>query len=263
MAVFGQPGGPAVPRRADIRGGGGHGKCTIEVVVDGAAEVEIRGENAVLRTLHGTPAFWRRFVCNEPMPLRPADFRFRGIDGRGRQDLVRDPSRGGVAVVRIEDPRGGQEGYTFDLEWNGGSGPGGGGGFGPGGGREGMGPGPGMRGGWRGERGGTFHFRGDGNGFFNRRDGRDMRVRDVNVDLARDGRVMLEFEVMGFQRLVFVGRATNYYRDNITADLGGGGRGRDVRGEASVYLDPRGEVERIEMRGRIDGDPFRLNWRAR
>src|SRR5437016_10625414 len=40
-------------RKADIRGGGNpnQGKCTIEVVVDGAAEVEIRGDNAVLRNL--------------------------------------------------------------------------------------------------------------------------------------------------------------------------------------------------------------------
>ena len=36
-----------------------------------------------------------------------------------------------------------------------------------------------------------------------------------------------------------------------------------MRGEASIYLDRGGEVERIDMRGRIEGDPFRLNWRAR
>jgi hypothetical protein len=49
-------------RRATIRGGGGDlGKCTIEVVVDGVAEVEIRGDNANLRTLAGQPAQWRRF----------------------------------------------------------------------------------------------------------------------------------------------------------------------------------------------------------
>jgi hypothetical protein len=55
------------------------------------------------------------------MPTRPYDFRFRGVDGRGRQDLVRDPGNGGVAVVRIEDRKGGREGYTFDIMWRGGS----------------------------------------------------------------------------------------------------------------------------------------------
>jgi len=51
------------------------------------------------------------------MPSNPVDLRFRGIDGRGRQELVRDPRNSGVAVVRITDPSGGAEGYTFDLTW--------------------------------------------------------------------------------------------------------------------------------------------------
>jgi len=51
------------------------------------------------------------------MPVNPANFRFAGVDGRGRQDLIRDPRNGGAAVVRIEDRDGGPEGYTFDLFW--------------------------------------------------------------------------------------------------------------------------------------------------
>lgn len=108
-------------RDATMRGGdSSRGKCTIEVVVDGAAEVEIRGASAVLRNLYGQPAQWRRFECNAPLPQNPRDFRFAGVDGRGRQDLVRDPRNGGVAVVRIEDKQGGSEGYTFDIFWTGG-----------------------------------------------------------------------------------------------------------------------------------------------
>ena len=125
-------------RRASIRGGGGDGgKCTIEVEVDGVAEVAISGDTGRLRTLSGSPANWRRFECTGPMPGNPGDFRFSGVDGRGRQNLVRDPREGrGTAVIRIEDSPGGREGYTFDIEWRGGSGggyPGGGGGY-PGGG---------------------------------------------------------------------------------------------------------------------------------
>lgn len=105
--------------RATVRGGGGsEGKCTIEVVVDGAAEVEVRGDTAVLRNLFGQQPQWRRFVCNRVLPARMADFRFKGIDGRGSQTLVRDPMAGGAAVVRIEDPQSGSEGYTFDLIWH-------------------------------------------------------------------------------------------------------------------------------------------------
>ncbi|MFN0105222.1 MAG: hypothetical protein ACKV2U_24440 [Bryobacteraceae bacterium] len=110
------------PRTANIRGGDGDGKCTIEVEVDGAAEVEIRGTVARLRTRSGQTATWRRFDCNQAMPTRPYEFRFKGVDGRGRQDLVRDPSNGGIAVIRIEDSKGGREGYTFDVTWRGGTG---------------------------------------------------------------------------------------------------------------------------------------------
>jgi uncharacterized protein YfkK (UPF0435 family) len=39
------------------------------------------------------------------------------VDGRGRQELVRDPRNGGAAVVRIEDPDNGSEGYTFNVSW--------------------------------------------------------------------------------------------------------------------------------------------------
>jgi hypothetical protein len=107
---------------ANIRGGGGNGKCTFEVEVDDVAEVEIRGDQGYLRTISGSPARWRRLDCNQPLPSAPNDFRFQGVDGRGRQELVRDPnSNRGVAVNRIEDPKNGSEGYTGDIIWRGGS----------------------------------------------------------------------------------------------------------------------------------------------
>ena len=117
--------GAEYTRRASMRGGGNgdSGKCTIEVEVDAVAEVQISGDMGRLRNLSGQPATWRRFECTGPLPSRPGDFRFRGIDGRGNVQLVRDPRENrGVAVVRIDDSKGGREGYTFDLEWRGGSG---------------------------------------------------------------------------------------------------------------------------------------------
>ncbi len=108
-------------RQATLRDShGDRGKCTIEVEVDNAAEVEIRGDRGRIRTLAGQPATWRRFECTDPLPPNPSDFKFSGVDGRGRQTLVAGPRQnGGVAVIRIEDPEGGREGYTFDIEWRG------------------------------------------------------------------------------------------------------------------------------------------------
>ena len=107
-------------RQAVITGRGSpdRGKCTIEVVVDGVAQVEIRGTTASLRDLNGRPPQWRRFECTSAMPMNPPNFRFAGVDGRGRQTLVQDPRNGGAAVVQIEDPSSGAEGYTFDLTWD-------------------------------------------------------------------------------------------------------------------------------------------------
>jgi hypothetical protein len=117
--------GQTFQRRATMKGGGNpdSGQCTVEVVVDGAAQVEIRGDNAVLRNLAGQPPQWRRFECTSVLPPNPRDFRFEGVDGRGRQQLTADPRNGGVATVRIDDPDNGSEGYTFRILWSNGLGP--------------------------------------------------------------------------------------------------------------------------------------------
>jgi len=107
--------------RANISGGGGNGgKCTVEVNVDQVAIVEISGDQGRLITEQGQPSEWRRMTCTAPLPRNMGDFRFRGVDGRGRQQLVSDPRNNrGIAVIRIEDSQGGREGYTFDIEWSG------------------------------------------------------------------------------------------------------------------------------------------------
>src|SRR3954451_18995197 len=71
--------------RANVRGDNrsDQGKCTIEVEVDVAAEVEVRGESARIHTLSGDPARFLRFDCDSIMPSRPSEFRFTGVDGRG------------------------------------------------------------------------------------------------------------------------------------------------------------------------------------
>jgi hypothetical protein len=122
------PSGHANPvsRRGIITGAGGDGSCTIEVTVDGAAEVEVSSDMGLLTTTSGQPAVWRRFQCNTPLPAKPVDFRLVRIDAnRGSIRLLQDPrSTGGRAVIRINDPKGGRGVYTFDLQWRG---PGGGG----------------------------------------------------------------------------------------------------------------------------------------
>ena len=119
----------AQAQRIRARINGNEQKCTFEVRVDGVADVEIHGDTGVLRTVGGSPAQWVRLDCGAYLPNNPGDFRFRGVDGRGRQTLIRDPrSSGGVAVIRLEDPQGGSENYTGEITWSGGNSNWGGGG---------------------------------------------------------------------------------------------------------------------------------------
>jgi len=85
--------GPEAVIQMNIRGGGSadRGKCTAEVEVDGVAEVGIQGSEGRIRTISGQPAAWRRLDCTGPMPSSFSDFRFKGVDGRGRQTLIDDP----------------------------------------------------------------------------------------------------------------------------------------------------------------------------
>ena len=111
-------------RQATISGSRGtSGKCTIEVRVDMTAEVDVYGNSGRLRTIAGQPATWARMECTDPLPYNMSDFRFRGIDGRGQVKVAQDPrNNNGMAVIRVEDPKSGSEGYTFDIEWSGASG---------------------------------------------------------------------------------------------------------------------------------------------
>jgi len=108
----------AQQRRATVIGGGNgdSGRCYAEVRVDGAAEVEIRGDTASLRDLSGQAPQWQRFECTGPMPAN-ANLRLTA-NGRGRTELISGPQNGGAAVVRMQDPEGGAQVYQFELSWN-------------------------------------------------------------------------------------------------------------------------------------------------
>lgn len=253
-------------RQAEIRGGGGDGKCTIEVQVDDTAEVEVRGTQATIRTLNGQPATFRRFQCNQAMPTMPYDFRFRGIDGRGQQDLVASPDQRGVAVIRIQDSKGGSEGYTFDLEWRGGTdaGYGGGrpgGGYGPGGGYNRPGYGNNNGGNWNGwgngngwgNEWGAFNYQGRGSGEFQDRNGYRSRLNDVNIAIQQNGMATLSFQTdRGMMNLN--GNVERRNNRSVYIRVNDG----NVRGLVEVEMNGRDRVRRINLDN--NGRNGRLNW---
>ncbi|MCX7605313.1 MAG: hypothetical protein N2036_14655 [Bryobacteraceae bacterium] len=264
--------------RAAIRGGGGdRGKCTAEVEVDGVAEVGIRGDTGEIRTVSGQPATWRRLECTGPLPANPSDFRFRGIDGRGRQELVGDPrTNRGLAIVRIEDPQGGREGYTFDLEWRGGSAwpAGSGSGWGTGSGGWGTAPGSGWGsgsgtgwggGGWGSGWGDTFSYRGSGSGMFSPEAGAGYDLRGVFLTMdRRSGDVQMRFDSrLGADVLQLRGRIERISGDVVEARLYEGvnrGDAAQVDARARIQMRDANRVRAIQIDGMARGQRFRVQY---
>jgi hypothetical protein len=113
-------GAQTLQRRAVMTGGGNaaYGRCTGEVIVDGAAEIDLRGDMATLRDLSGRSPEWRSFECTSALPANAANIRFNG-EGRGTERMIRNPyNNNGVAVVRIEDPDPGANVYRFEVSWS-------------------------------------------------------------------------------------------------------------------------------------------------
>lgn len=99
-----------------------NGYCVVRLRVDDEVVVHIRGNRLGFETVRGRDAYDEGSECSQPMPRGSAldNFRFRGVDGRGRVDLAEAPDSGNrfTARVRIQDSKGGDEGYTFRVQWD-------------------------------------------------------------------------------------------------------------------------------------------------
>ena len=244
-----------VERRATIVGGGSSsGKCTIEVNVDDQAEVEVADNRGTLRTLGGQPSTWVRFECTAPMPRNMEDFEFKGIDGRGRVTLVQDPrANQGRAMVRIEDPKGGRETYTFDLLWRGATS------------YSGMAS-PDPREYGRSDRdradrdiggGMELNFAGRGDGYFRTRNGND-RVSDLDLSI-RGSDVRITLKTPAGASFYFTGKVAQKLNTRITAEMSS-----DLAsGTMYIDTDRQGRVRRLSMSAPGSGlgrNRFDLRW---
>jgi len=98
----------------------GKGQCDIRLRVDNEAEVSVRGDMVIVRTISGRDARDDGSECNEPLPARNVGgFNFEVRDRRGDIVLLSEPSRQTSyrAVVRIRDNEGGEGRYHFRLSW--------------------------------------------------------------------------------------------------------------------------------------------------
>lgn len=271
------------------------GYCAIRVWVDDLVIIHTRGDRVAFETVRGQRAKDAGTECSQPLPGANAisDFNFRGIDGRGRVELLEEPDRRNrfTAIVRIEDTRGGGQEHHFRLTWRNlrpGSAPGGdwsgwgrggnsgwgnqppGGGWGQGGrqderqqsGRWNTGS---SRRGSSGDWSGPANFQDirvqdRGRGTFEMRNGRQQRLDEVKVEIQRDGQAFVEFR--GGQNPAFRGRVTEQRGDEFTIRIERYGW-EDADGEARLQM-RRGRVARVEVRGeeRRSRNEFRADFQS-
>jgi hypothetical protein len=88
--------------------------------VDGAVVFRIRGDRVFAEAESGRPAEVERFSFSQALPAATlADVSVEKRDGRGSVVLLERPWQGNdfTAVVRVEDPSGGDDRYHFLLQW--------------------------------------------------------------------------------------------------------------------------------------------------
>ena len=266
--------------RAKITGGGGDGKCSFEVQVDGSVEIEILGDQARMRATVGANGQWKKMECNQVLPPNPAQFHYDPTGGRGKQTLALAPNDNrGVALVKVEDSQGGSDTYKFDFSWKGTTGPQSGRNV----------PGRNGNAGTTGSifdqpgtntfpsngtsnfptstpaNGGTFagwndqvNFQGTGDGYLRLFRGSDDQIGDGQVTVDRAGRVQVNLNTRSNGRLQFSGNLILADGDRLVANMTGG----TMQGTMEILLDSRNRVQELAMTG-VGRNRFELRWQPR
>lgn len=96
------------------------GVCRLRVWVDDRAQVQMRGDQIIVRTQDGKRSFDQGSVCNQPLPFgRVDDFRITAERGRGSVYDVNAPSRRNnfTSTFAITDPQNGGDSYEIVVAW--------------------------------------------------------------------------------------------------------------------------------------------------
>ena len=70
------------------------GRCEVRVWVDHHAELRLRGDGIVVRTLEGARSYDEGSACSQPLPYNSVrDFQIRQMAGRNPVNLMQPPNR--------------------------------------------------------------------------------------------------------------------------------------------------------------------------
>jgi len=106
-------------RDRDNREVGGIGRMRWRGRVDGSDCITLRGDRVTIRHLAANTVREEFHDVSSPLPRRPVEVRLNVVRGRGRVFLSQRPagSNGYTAEVCIEDDKGGDDFYEFELVW--------------------------------------------------------------------------------------------------------------------------------------------------
>jgi hypothetical protein len=88
--------------------------------VDGADYVRIRGGSVTIQHVEARNVSEASYDLPSPLPRSPVNIQLNKLRGRGRVELVEQPSAANnyTAVVLIEDSQSGADFYQFELSWS-------------------------------------------------------------------------------------------------------------------------------------------------
>ncbi len=97
----------------------GPGSMTWSGRVDDYVELRIQGTRVWSNERQGAPTLRERYNFSSPLPRADVRVSVKKRDGRGRVSLIQQPNRsnGYVAVVLIDDDKGGADDYRVELKW--------------------------------------------------------------------------------------------------------------------------------------------------
>ena len=98
----------------------GQGRFRWKGTVDGIDEILIQGRSVTVEHLAAQPLRNQDYRFSASLPSRDVELVLTTIRGRGEVRLMQQPSSRNdyTAIVRIEDGRGGDDDYEFELTWD-------------------------------------------------------------------------------------------------------------------------------------------------
>ncbi len=87
--------------------------------VDGSDWIMLRGDAVTIRHLTDRPIKESSYELPSPLPCEQLTVRLNKLRGRGRVEIIQQPGlfNDCTVIVLLEDPKGGDDWYEFELTW--------------------------------------------------------------------------------------------------------------------------------------------------